>query len=278
MTNRTMTISEREIRALLEAFAGPPEPVRNRHHASDRISRRTLLLAAASLFALVVAVPALALHGQISQTINHFLADKSTPENAKEVVGGVSRAPLEALPLIKGSIRPSGTVELPYTLTSARQVLTANTPQGEIRLYELTFSNDYKGSAMVSLTTREVGGAAWGPDIPCPSGWALKGGSTQATYPGRTPLYVTGRIAPAVASVDVVYPDGHTTPATLGDGYFLASVLPEKGAPTERTNFSPPVTLVAHNSRGQEIGHLRVRSDGDIPPSPGQPAQAVACG
>jgi hypothetical protein len=131
---------------------------------------------------------------------------------------------------------------------------------------------------MVSVSTRDVGGAAWGPDVSCPPGWALRAGSSEVTWPGRTPLFVNGRVSDSVASVEIRYPDGHTTPATVENGYFLGWVLPEANAPTGRTGFSPPVTLIARDSAGQELGHLSVRSDGDIPPAPGQAAQAVACG
>jgi hypothetical protein len=98
------------------------------------------------------------------------------------------------------------------------------------------------------------------------------------TLPGRTPLLVSGRVGDAVSSVQVVYADGDSREAAVANGYFLGWVLPEAGAPTGRTGFSPPVTLVARDSAGDELGHLLVRGDGDIPPSPGQPAQAVACG
>lgn len=272
-------VSDGEITAMLGVFAGPAEPVLypRRHRLRSR-SRRTVFLVAAAVLALFVSVPALALHRQVAETINEFLGSKTQPQNAKDMIRDVVRGPLQALPLIKGTLRPSGPIEEAYTLTNVRQVVAANTSQGEIRLYELNFSNGYIGSAMVSVSTRDLGGAGWGPNVPCPSGWALRGGGSMVTFPGRTPLYVSGRVGDAVAAVDVVYPDGHTSPATLGNGYFLGWVLPVAGAPTGRTGFSPPVTLVARNSAGQELGHLSVRSDGDIPPSPGQSAQAVACG
>jgi hypothetical protein len=272
-------VSEREIEALLTTFAGPPKPVARTQPSYGRgAPRRTIFLVAVALLALVVSVPALALHGQLAETISQFLGSKSQPQHAKEVIGGVARGPLQALPLIKGTIRSTGTREEPYTLTRVREVVTASTPQGEIRLYELDFSNGYKGSAMVSVSTHDVGGAAWGPDVPCPPGWALEAGGSMVTLPGRTPLLVSGRVGEAVAAVDVVYPDGHSSEAAVGNGYFLGWVLPVADAPTGRRGFSPPVTLVARGNAGDERGRLSVRSDGDIPPSPGQPAQAVACG
>jgi hypothetical protein len=146
-----------------------------------------------------------------------------------------------------------------------------------MRLYELNFSNGYQGSTMITLATEDIGGAAWGPSTSCPAGWALRAGSSEVLYPGRTPLYVSGRAAPRVISIDILYPDGHATQAVVDNGYFLGWVTPT-GDNTGRRNFSPPVTLVARDRTGKGIGRLTVRSDGDIPPSPGQPPQAVACG
>jgi len=271
-------VSEVQIAAMLEWFAGAAQPLsHSERRRSHRRWRRLVLLIAVGLLSLAVAVPALALHRQIAEGLSQFLADEKQPQNAKEMVKGVARGPLQALPLIKGTLRPAGSTELPYTLTSVREVIAAQTPSGEIRLYELSFSNGYRGSAMISVDTQEVGGAVWGPDTPCPSGWALKAGGGYVTLPGQTPLFVSGRVGEAVASVKVAYPDGHTAPAAVGDGYFLGWVIPT-GESHDRANYSPPVTLIARNSAGKELGHLSVRSDGDIPPSPSQPAQAVACG
>jgi hypothetical protein len=264
---------------MLVTFAGPPSPhLAGERRRLHRGSRRAALVVAAAVLALALAVPPLALHGQIAQSVGDFLSDKSQPENAKDMVRDVSNGPLRAFPLIKGSLRPAGSKELPYELSSVRQVVAASTPQGEVRLYELRFSNSYRGSAMIGVATQNVGGATWGADTSCPPGWALRGGGSFVTLPGRTPLFVSGRVSNAVASVDVVYPDGHASRASVANGYFLGWVVPSPGARNGRTDFSPPVTLVARDTTGQAIGHLRVRSDGDIPPSPGQPAQAVACG
>jgi hypothetical protein len=55
-----------------------------------------------------------------------------------------------------------------------------------------------------------------------------------------------------VTSIDIVYPNGHITHAVVDNGYFLGWVLPTSGASTGRTDFSPPVTVVARNSAGKE--------------------------
>jgi hypothetical protein len=212
------SVSEEAIAAMLETFAGPPgprlAPERRRAHAA---SRRAVLLVAAVALVLLLAMPALAFHGQIGESMRAFLSDKAQPNNAKRMVRAVSGAPLRALPLIKGTLRPAGSKEFPYTLTSVRQVVAANTPQGEVRLYELRFSNGYRGSAMISVVTENVSGAVWGADTTCPPGWALRGGGSFVTLPGRTPLFISGRVSDAVASVDLVYPDGRTSAAVIGD-------------------------------------------------------------
>jgi hypothetical protein len=125
-SSSAVPVSEQQLAAMLEAFSGPLEPVsvsrRGRSH--DR-SRRFVLLVAVGLLFLAVAVPALALHRQIAENVSQFLADEEPPRNAKEMIKGVGRGPFQALPLIRGSLRPAGGTELPYTLTSVRQVIAA---------------------------------------------------------------------------------------------------------------------------------------------------------
>jgi hypothetical protein len=232
--------------------------------ARKRSLRPTLLLAAA-LLALAVSVPALAFHDQLAQTIRQFLGSSDEPLNAKQLIEGVIRF-------------PSGSGEQPYELTAIRRVISADTPAGEVRLYELIFSNGDKGSAIVGVDDRSAGGASWGPAMPCPRGWALQAGGSMIGGPGSTPLYLSGRASQQVNSLQVVYPDGHTTAAAVANGYFLAWVLPDEERRATRPSFVSPVELVARDRDDNEIGRLSVRGDGDIPLSPGQPAQAAACG
>ncbi|HEY8953732.1 MAG TPA: hypothetical protein VIP78_14375 [Candidatus Dormibacteraeota bacterium] len=267
-------VSDEELGAMLATFAGPGEPLlgpeRNKLH---RTSHRAIVLVVVLAFALTVVVPALALRSQLSQTLNHFLSnERPTHQFLKS-----RDEPLHVKQLIKRLLKPGQADEPPYELTSVRRVVDANTPSGEMRIYELNFSNGYKGSTMITLATHDIGGASWGPATTCPAGWALRAGSSEVLYPGRTPLYFSGRSAPSVTSIDIVYPDGHATQAVVDNGYFLGWVIPT-GDKAGRDNFSPPVTLIARDRIGKDIGRLAVRSDGDIPPSPGQPPQAVACG
>jgi hypothetical protein len=249
-------LSDDSIRAMLDAFAGPAEPVLrpgNRRHAA---SRRTLIVAVAAVLALVAVPGSLALLGQFSETPREFINDTSEPVNVRNAVERfISRQHFNE------------------ALTGIRRVLIADTPAGEYRMYALTFSGGDEGVAIISSGT---GGAAIfaGRPLPCPHGWALQASGTMGDYPGKTPLYISGRAADAVASIDVVYPDGHSTPAAVANGYFLAWVIPEPGAPNTGA-FSQPVTLVARDAAGNELGQVPVGSDGDIRPAAGE---APGCG
>ena len=261
-------VDEQQIAAMLEAFAGPELPVSQPVlHASARRrrrSRRSLVLVWVGALALATTVPAVALLGGSAETPAQFLTDSSEPVNAKQA--------------IKSMLSPAQQDEPAYQLTSVRRAVTAETPEGEVRLYAFEFSNGYRGSAMISVGSDKVGGIVWGPVTSCPPGWALRAGGSFVRFPGRTPLFVWGQVSDAVAALDVVYPDGHATPAVVSGGYFLGWVVPTGDDPGTRASFSPPVSLVARDSSGRAIGRLDVRGDGAIPPRPGQPAQAVACG
>jgi hypothetical protein len=257
------TVTEQELAAMLHAFAGPAAPLRTRRRGrAHQASRRTVLAAAVAFAALAIAVPALALHAQLHETVAHFVGDTSQPLNARTVIENLVRQ--------KPPFEPR--------LTEVRQVVTAETPAGEYGLYELRFANGEEGTALISTAARGLAGATWGPPYRCPAGWAISARGSEVEFPGRTPLYVWGTASNEVASVEVVYPDGHAArDSAVGNGHFLAWVIPLPGAPTARTGFSPPVSLVARDSAGRELGRLAVRGDGDVPPLPGQPKQAPAC-
>jgi hypothetical protein len=262
-------ISDQQLVTMLAAFAGPEQPVLtgarpSEHRRRFGLSRRGVVVIGAGIVALAATVPAVALLGAFSETPKQFLADTNEPVNAKQ--------------MIKSLLSPAQQDEPAYQLASVQRVVSAQTPQGEVRLYAFQFSNGYRGSAMMSVATDRVSGAVWGPPASCPSGWALRAGGSFVQYPGRTPLFFSGQASDAVGSVDIVYPDRHQTSAVLSNGYFLGWVVPKTGNDATRASFSPPVDLVARDRTGNEIGRLRLRSDGDIPPAPGQPAQAIACG
>jgi hypothetical protein len=266
MTHHVQIAEERadeKIRTMLNAFAGPacPTPsLRSRRRRSP--SRRTLVVVAAALLALGLVVPgALALLGVLSETPPQFISDVNQPISARNAIERyVERTPGRTAALL-----------------DVRQVVTADTPDGTYYVYALGFAGGLQGTAVISSRTGGIAAVGYGAPVTCPVGWALQGGISMVELPGRTPLYMTGRTSDAVVSVDVLYPDGHSSPAAVSNGFFLAWVTPLQGG-SKAEGFSPPVTLLARNSTGREIGRLTVRADGDIPPSPGQARQAVACG
>jgi hypothetical protein len=254
--------ADEKVREMLRAFAGPADPIsslRSRRRRSP--SRRTLVVVAAALLALGLVVPgALALLGVLSETPQQFISDSNQPFNARHTIEQyIEREPRRA------------------ALEDVRQVVTADTPDGTYNVYALSFAGGLQGTAIVSSRTGGIAALGYGPPVTCPAGWALHAGIATVELPGKTPLYVTGQTSNAVASLDVLYPDGHSSPAAVSNGFFLAWVTPLPGGPNGK-EFSPPATLLARNSTGGEIGRLTVRADGDIPPSPGQARQAVACG
>jgi hypothetical protein len=256
-------VTEQKLAAVLHAFAGPAEPLRTRARGrAHQASRRTVVVAAVALAALAIAVPATALREQLHETVAHFVGDTSQPLNARKVIENLIRQ------------RPA----FEPRLTDVRRVVTAEAPDGEYGLYELRFANGEEGTALISTAAGGLGGATWGQPFRCPAGSAISARGSAVEFPGRTPLFVWGTASQDVESVDVVYPDGHAAPdSAVGNGHFLAWVVPLAGAPTTRTGFSPPVTLVARDVEGRELGRLAVREDGDVPPLPGQPKQAPAC-
>src|SRR5919201_2852066 len=256
-------VTEHELADMLHAFAGPAEPLRTRTRGrAHQASRHTVVVAAAAFAALAIAVPATALREQLHETVAHFVGDTSQPLNARKVI--------EKFIHMRPAFEPR--------LTEVRRVVTAETPAGEYGLYELRFANGEEGAALISTAAGGLAGATWGQPFRCPAGWAISARGSAVEHPGRTPLYVWGIASQEVASVDVVYPDGHSAAdSAVGNGHFLAWVVPLARASSTRTGFSPPVTLVARDAGGKELGRLAVRGDGDVPPLPGQPKQAPAC-
>jgi hypothetical protein len=256
-------VPEQELADMLHAFAGPAEPLRTRARGrAHQASRRTVVVAAVVLAALAIAVPATALREQLHETVAHFVGDTSQPLNARKVIESFIRQ--------RHAFEPR--------LTEVRRVVTVETPAGEYGLYELRFANGEEGATLISTAADGVAGATWGPPFRCPAGSAISPRGSVVEHPGQTPLFVWGTASQDVASVDVVYPDGHAVPdSAAGNGYFLAWVIPLAGAPGTRAGVSPPVTLVARDSEGKELGRLALRSDGDVPPLPGQPEQGPAC-
>ena len=243
---------------MLDAFAGPESPAsqpRRGRHAT----RRTFVLLAAGVAALGLAVPgSLALLGG-PETPKQFFSDAKQPANAKRIIRemferrGFSRA----------------------RLLSIANVITARTPDGELRVYALRLPHGSIGTAVISskrLGSGFVGisSRAYSAERLCPSGWAMRANGGGSARPGRTYSYVIGNVSRKVASVHVLYRDGTTTPGAVGGGYFLAWVEP-------RAAYSK-VTLVAENPQGRVIAKLKVGGMGGVVPRPGVPRLQEGCG
>jgi hypothetical protein len=250
-------ISDADISRMLQAFSGPPEPVPSAGNRRHRTTRRSLVPVAVAVLVLGVLVPgSLALVGAFSETPQQFISDVNQPLNARRVIERYI---------------DQGQLSTHQTLTDVQRVVTAPTPEGEFGVYALGFSSGQKGIALISSATGGVGALGWGIQ-PCSTGWALEAGPSMVERPGKTPAYFTGLAARAVTSIDVVYSDGHSTPAALSNGYFLAWVDPAAASG------STSATLVARGSGGTELGHLNINASGEVPPALGQAPDAPSCG
>lgn len=250
-------VSDAQIRAMLDAFAGSASPIRSQIRSRRRATRRTFILLAAGLLALGLAVPgSLALLGNHSETPKQFLRDRSQPPNAKRVI-----RMMLSMPAFKGRV------------TSIESVVTAHTPDGEVRVYDLRLTHNESGTAVILSRLGGTGTAAFGggnPTLACPRGWALRAGAGGVDRPGKSFAYIAGRVSPKVASVHVLYRNGTTTPSAVGNGYFLSWIKP-------RAYYSN-VTLIADNAAGTEVGRLRAGGSGGIPHRPGVPDNQQSCG
>jgi hypothetical protein len=280
-------VSDAQIRVMLEAFAGPASPLLPAR--PKRTARRTLVLVVAGLVALGLAVPAaLALLGKWEST-KQFLSDRSQPADVKSMVRQLNGSTNQLW--LQQHIR----------LLALEHVLTTQTPDGQAAVYALRFDHSDIGLAVVgrplscppgkSVPGIGLAGTCFGttPGMffvlptskkvegpantilarPCSRGWALQrlGGTTKQV--GKTYGYVIGRASAKVAAVDVLYHDGTTTKAVLGNGYFLAWIKPSAGW----TN----VTLIAKNAAGHTLAQLVSGGYGGTPYPPAKPRNPYAC-
>jgi hypothetical protein len=259
---------EDQIRSMLTAFAGPPAPLPRGTRRRRRATGRTLVLLALALATLVLAVPGgLALLSNLWETPKQFLADRSQPARARQ--------------LIRQEQQFERIAKAGYTgprLRAIKRLLTAPTPNGEVSVYLLRFSRGGIGyffsGPMPQGTALSIGTAygLTGFAPPCPRGWALQyvdGGGGDALPRFRSDGYVFGRAAARVASIHVLYPDGSTTPGAVANGFFFTSI--------ESTAANTNVTIVADNHAGGTVGRLVVGGYGGSPFPTNKPWPIFIC-
>jgi hypothetical protein len=259
--------STADLAALFEAFAGPPQPVQVPHALKRHaVTRRSIIAFAIAAVFLAVSVPgSLALLKQLRETPRQFINDANQPANARQI--------------IKRYLARSGAGPLHQPkLIGIRRVILTPTPGGVFGVYDLTFTRGSRGIAIISSKTGGVGGLTYGPPQTCPAGWALQAGPSMVERPGVTPVYISGRAAPGVASVTVRYRSGQTIPVALANRYFLAWVLPVPTARGKARGATRSGRIIARNGSGKIVGQLRVSGGGLIPLRAGQSPRGASCG
>jgi hypothetical protein len=275
-------ISDDQVRAMLDVFAGPASPQPPAGVTRRRATRRTVIVLVAGLVALGLAVPgALALFGYW-ETPKQFLADPSQPAYAKRFV----RQWLTS----HYANNYFGPRPVPIRLVALTRGVTAGTPTGDIRAYVLRIAGGTavgRGTAIavfigryprdawvyfIPMNKAQTGEIEKDWYHPCPHGWALQYLEGPVTAPdriGRTVGWTFGRAASRVASVHVLYRDGSTTRGAVKDGYFVAWMKPSAAW----TN----VTVIGENAAGNTIARLVVGGYGGKPFWSVKPGRSFAC-
>jgi hypothetical protein len=258
---------------MLEAFAGPPNPVPVVAQGKRRASRRTVILVVAGLLALGLSIPgALALLGQW-ETPKQFLADRSQPRYAKQWIQHWLK--FKGVQFFRiGGLRP-----VSVELKTLANVLTAHTPDGDVRVYAVRLTRGWRGISVISSSARGPrimvlfpvgrglpfpGNAAPGQVLICPRGWVVQyvDGGPYTLGRGRAVGYILGRASTRVASVHVRYEDGGKTQGTVENGYFLAWLKPNSGKGLS--------TLIAKDATGKTVGRFFLVGDGLSAVMPGK--------
>jgi hypothetical protein len=253
-------IDDASLMRMFDAYAGPATPVTLRHRRHTATRRTALVVTAVAILVGGLVPASLAVVRSLTETPAQFFQDETQPANARRVIESYLNG------------RPQSAPEL----ASLRGVLNASTPGGRFRLYELTATSGTHGLAVIDSSSGGVAVLSWRGASGCLASSALEAGPSFLERPGETPLYLTGRVSPSVATIDVIGSDGSVFRGAVSDGFFLAWVNPSPPSSSSARNIV--ASIVARNSNGVEVGRLRVRGDGDIPPGPGQPPQAIACG
>jgi hypothetical protein len=258
-SSRHAPVIDEALGAMFNAFAGHPVPSLQREGLRKRSATRRSAIVLVVAAALVgIAVPgAVALVRAFWQSPQQFIADHSEPANARTAIEHYIA-------------RSSGAFPLP-PLTGIERVVTAATPDGEYRVYALHFKGAGEGIAVISSAAGGVASMSRGPATRCPGAWAFQAGVSFVAYPGKTPVYVTGRASAAVKSVEVDQQDRHATSGVVANGYFLAWITPSRG-------IARGGTVVARDRAGKKIGELHVTRGGTIPRLRGASTRGPSCG
>jgi hypothetical protein len=222
---------------LAELLPGPPSSGRGSWRARRMFSHR-LVVAVAALLAIKIAAPAFALRAQLSETIHDFLASDAPPQAKSQIAQWVKSS--------------AGAPEH-ETADQVDLVLGASGPEGELQLYSVHFTNGDVGTTIVDTSNDppRVGGASSGPPRPLAAGQALDVRGSFIEFPGRSPVYFNGVIDPQVATVEIVYPGGHTQSVQTGNGYMLGWVLPQDDSYGDSE-------LIAQNAASSQVGRMDI--------------------
>lgn len=227
-------VPQHEIAGLADALPRM-RALSNEPPAGLRSRRRVMLIAAACALAVAIAAPALAFHRPLFASIQAFMAGDA-PQPAKERMTSI----------IKVKVRGG-------KLAALSMVLAAKSPEGTIQLYALRFTNGDVGSTIVNLSgdsSHVVVGATQGPPRPLGKGQALDIRLSSVAFPGRSPVYFDGVVAPGVASVDVIYANGRARSIAVGYGYFVGWIVPQANG------LYGDGEVVARDRRGNVLGRL----------------------
>jgi hypothetical protein len=178
-----------------------------------RRNKPVLVALAVVVVATAVAAPAFALRHQLTQTVKQFFASNA-PKPAKERIGAIVRASV-----------PGG-----GKLSRLQEVLVANGPDGHLQLYRLWFSNGDTGSTIVNTDNdpaHVVVGATEGRPRPLAKHQTIDIRLSSVAFPGRSPIYFDGVVAPRVVSVVVASTHGRAETIVVGGGYLLGWVKPQ---------------------------------------------------
>ena len=253
-------IDDESLMRIFDAYAGPATPITLRHRRHTATRRTALVVTTVAILVAGLVPASLAVVRSLTETPAQFVQDETQPVNARRAIESYLSRRSQSAP----------------ELATLRSVLDASTPGGRFRLYALTATSGAHGLAVIDSSSGGVAVLSWRGTSGCPASSALEAGPSFLERPGETPLYLTGRVSPSVAAIDVVGSDGSVSPGAVADGFFLAWLNPSPRSASSARNIV--ASIVARDSNGVELGRLRVRGDGDIPPGPGQPAQAIACG